>query len=215
MYGLFANSVRDIQTKVRDDPLLAFKRQEQAALEAMMKNPIKVARIKEKKKKRDRSERSSRSRERRLDPKKKSEGNYEENDDGKDRRDARRDDRDRGYNRDGRDRSFRKEDHDRDYRSSKYDDDRERRDYRKNDYRDERSDGHRGGDSRDSGGEDSLRKLEELKKNAQAWKDERAERVSTDRRNDEEEARRDESDRLKRSQGTSFASEMGRKILGM
>jgi hypothetical protein len=48
MYGVSANSNRDFASKVREDPLLAFKRQEQATLEAMMKNPIAIKRIKEK-----------------------------------------------------------------------------------------------------------------------------------------------------------------------
>ncbi|KAH6885226.1 pre-mRNA-splicing factor CWC25 [Thelonectria olida] len=36
-----ANSARDTASKIRDDPLLAIKRQEQAAYEAMMNNPTK------------------------------------------------------------------------------------------------------------------------------------------------------------------------------
>ncbi|KAM0417406.1 hypothetical protein ACHAPT_012555 [Fusarium lateritium] len=36
-----ANTVRDTAAKIRDDPLLAIKRQEQAAYEAMMNDPIK------------------------------------------------------------------------------------------------------------------------------------------------------------------------------
>ncbi|OAQ59857.2 pre-mRNA-splicing factor CWC25 [Pochonia chlamydosporia 170] len=36
-----ANSARDTASKIRDDPLLAIKRQEQAAYEAMMNDPIK------------------------------------------------------------------------------------------------------------------------------------------------------------------------------
>lgn len=36
-----ANSVRDTASKIRDDPLLAIKRQEQAAYDAMMNDPIK------------------------------------------------------------------------------------------------------------------------------------------------------------------------------
>ncbi|KAG0301717.1 RNA-splicing factor [Dissophora globulifera] len=42
-----ANSVRDIQAKVREDPLLAIKRREQASMEALMKNPIKMRQLKE------------------------------------------------------------------------------------------------------------------------------------------------------------------------
>lgn len=36
-----ANTMRDTASKIRDDPMLAIKRQEQEALEAMMKDPIK------------------------------------------------------------------------------------------------------------------------------------------------------------------------------
>ncbi|KAI5777386.1 Pre-mRNA splicing factor-domain-containing protein [Geopyxis carbonaria] len=36
-----ANTTRDTQNKVRDDPLLAIKRNEQLALEAMMKDPVR------------------------------------------------------------------------------------------------------------------------------------------------------------------------------
>jgi len=36
-----ANTVRDTAAKIRDDPLLAIKKQEQAAYEAMMNDPVK------------------------------------------------------------------------------------------------------------------------------------------------------------------------------
>ncbi|KAF9953621.1 RNA-splicing factor [Mortierella alpina] len=42
-----ANSVKDIQSKIREDPLLAIKRREQASMEALMKNPIKMRQLKE------------------------------------------------------------------------------------------------------------------------------------------------------------------------
>jgi hypothetical protein len=48
VYGLFANTARDIQAKVREDPLLVFRKQEQASLEAMMKNPLRVKDLKTK-----------------------------------------------------------------------------------------------------------------------------------------------------------------------
>ncbi|KAK3810563.1 MAG: Pre-mRNA splicing factor-domain-containing protein [Linnemannia gamsii] len=44
-----ANSVKDLQAKVREDPLLAIKRREQASLEMLMKNPIKMRQLKESK----------------------------------------------------------------------------------------------------------------------------------------------------------------------
>ncbi|KAF9917463.1 RNA-splicing factor [Lobosporangium transversale] len=42
-----ANSVRDIQAKIREDPLLAIKKQEQASMELLMKNPIRMRQLKE------------------------------------------------------------------------------------------------------------------------------------------------------------------------
>ncbi|KAF9565143.1 RNA-splicing factor [Mortierella alpina] len=42
-----ANSLKDIQSKIREDPLLAIKRREQASMEALMKNPIKMRQLKE------------------------------------------------------------------------------------------------------------------------------------------------------------------------
>lgn len=42
-----ANSIKDIQSKIREDPLLAIKRREQASMEALMKNPIKMRQLKE------------------------------------------------------------------------------------------------------------------------------------------------------------------------
>lgn len=62
IYGMLANTTRDIQSKVRDDPLLAFKRQEQLSLQAVMKNPLKLKELQKlhgaKKKKRSRRSRS-------------------------------------------------------------------------------------------------------------------------------------------------------------
>ncbi|KAG0242209.1 RNA-splicing factor [Actinomortierella wolfii] len=42
-----ANNPRDIQAKIREDPLLAIKRREQAALEAIARNPIKLRQMQE------------------------------------------------------------------------------------------------------------------------------------------------------------------------
>jgi hypothetical protein len=65
-YGIHANTAKDFQAKVRDDPLLIFKKQEQAALDAMLKNPLatnivvhKKKSKKQKKEKRDRKEKVS------------------------------------------------------------------------------------------------------------------------------------------------------------
>ena len=46
IYGMAANSSRDILAKVRDDPLLAFKRQEQMSLQATLANPLKMKKLK-------------------------------------------------------------------------------------------------------------------------------------------------------------------------
>ncbi|KAJ3151008.1 Golgi SNAP receptor complex member 1 [Irineochytrium annulatum] len=66
IYGMTANSTRDIQNKIREDPLLAIKRREQKSLEAILNNPLHVKAIaaakkekkkeKKEKKKRDKHE---------------------------------------------------------------------------------------------------------------------------------------------------------------
>ncbi|KZT57814.1 hypothetical protein CALCODRAFT_495636, partial [Calocera cornea HHB12733] len=43
-----ANTARDTASKIREDPLLAIKRQEQAAYEALMSNPLRLKQLKEK-----------------------------------------------------------------------------------------------------------------------------------------------------------------------
>ncbi|KAG5654694.1 hypothetical protein H0H81_007450 [Sphagnurus paluster] len=42
-----ANNARDIAAKIREDPLLAIKQQEQAALQALMKNPLRLREMQE------------------------------------------------------------------------------------------------------------------------------------------------------------------------
>ncbi len=42
-----ANSAQDLASKIREDPLLAIKQQEQAALQALMTNPAMRKKIKE------------------------------------------------------------------------------------------------------------------------------------------------------------------------
>ncbi|KAI9094625.1 Pre-mRNA splicing factor-domain-containing protein [Phlyctochytrium arcticum] len=50
-YGMSANSVRDTQAKVREDPLLSIKRREQASLQSVLNNPVELKKLKESKKK--------------------------------------------------------------------------------------------------------------------------------------------------------------------
>ncbi|TPX46133.1 hypothetical protein SeMB42_g00756 [Synchytrium endobioticum] len=47
VYGMTANTIRDTQAKIRDDPLLAIKKREQASLQAVLANPIKVKKMKQ------------------------------------------------------------------------------------------------------------------------------------------------------------------------
>ncbi|KAJ3253788.1 RNA-splicing factor [Boothiomyces macroporosus] len=54
VYGLLANTQRDFQNKVRDDPLLEFRRQEQLTLEAMLKNPLRLKELQKRKEKEER-----------------------------------------------------------------------------------------------------------------------------------------------------------------
>jgi len=44
----FANSARDTAAKIREDPLLAIKQQEQAAYQALMSNPLRLRQLQEK-----------------------------------------------------------------------------------------------------------------------------------------------------------------------
>ncbi|KAG0640237.1 pre-mRNA-splicing factor Cwc25 [Tuber brumale] len=122
-------SVRDIANKVREDPLLAIKKQEQAAYEAFMKDPARRRQLKEavggksgdKKREKDRGDRRHRSRH--DDDKRSRDDRHRRNDDDRRRRDDRhRWDGDR--HRRGDDRSRRDNDGDRHRR----DDDRSRRD---------------------------------------------------------------------------------------
>ncbi|KAH0837999.1 Pre-mRNA splicing factor-domain-containing protein [Lanmaoa asiatica] len=67
-----ANTVRDVASKIREDPLLAMKQQEQAAYQALMSNPLRLRELqerngikpkksKEKEKKRDRKEKTGKA----------------------------------------------------------------------------------------------------------------------------------------------------------
>ncbi|KAF8973644.1 Pre-mRNA splicing factor-domain-containing protein [Flammula alnicola] len=67
-----ANSVRDIASKIREDPLLAIKQQEQAAYQALLSNPLRLAKMQKelgvkpkKEKKREKEERKRMKHERR------------------------------------------------------------------------------------------------------------------------------------------------------
>ncbi|ODQ50519.1 hypothetical protein SAICODRAFT_42188, partial [Saitoella complicata NRRL Y-17804] len=46
--GVVGTTMKDMQSKVRDDPLLAIKKREQAAYEALMKNPVRLREMREK-----------------------------------------------------------------------------------------------------------------------------------------------------------------------
>ena len=62
-----ANSTRDIQSKIREDPLLAIKQQEQAAYQALMSNPLRLREMQERngiKPKKDKHERNKKKEER-------------------------------------------------------------------------------------------------------------------------------------------------------
>ncbi|KAI9026946.1 Pre-mRNA splicing factor-domain-containing protein [Hyaloraphidium curvatum] len=48
VYGATANTLRDMQSKIRDDPLLMIKKREQQAIETTLANPLRVKEIKEK-----------------------------------------------------------------------------------------------------------------------------------------------------------------------
>lgn len=61
-----ANSARDLSAKIREDPLLAIKQQEQAAYEALMANPLRLREMQERngiKPKKDKKDKEQRKRE--------------------------------------------------------------------------------------------------------------------------------------------------------
>ncbi|KAJ3104498.1 RNA-splicing factor [Phlyctochytrium planicorne] len=72
IYGTEANTSRDLQNKIREDPLLAIKRKEQASLAAVLNNPLRVKAIKEakeakKKDKKDKKEKKKDKKRKRHD----------------------------------------------------------------------------------------------------------------------------------------------------
>jgi len=65
-----ANNARDIASKIRDDPLLAIKQQEQAAYQALLSNPLRLREMQERngvKPKKDKSEKKKEKEERRRE----------------------------------------------------------------------------------------------------------------------------------------------------
>ncbi|KAJ3331939.1 RNA-splicing factor [Blyttiomyces sp. JEL0837] len=162
LYGANANSSRDMESKVREDPLLAIKKREHASLQAVLKNPLRLKALKEGKDgKKDKKEKKSKKEKKEKKEKKKH--RHDESDDGGERRKRKRGsgddsdsedsesdgdrkrervDKDDGVRRVGerasvfderRDRGRR--DDDREYRSRNYDDDRRdsRREVRRDD----------------------------------------------------------------------------------
>ncbi|KAJ3021435.1 RNA-splicing factor [Thoreauomyces humboldtii] len=45
-YGMTANTVRDTQAKIREDPMLAIKKREHASLQSVLNNPVELKRLK-------------------------------------------------------------------------------------------------------------------------------------------------------------------------
>ncbi|KAH6565692.1 hypothetical protein BASA50_005904 [Batrachochytrium salamandrivorans] len=92
LYGSTANTVRDLQAKIRDDPLLAIKRREQASVQAVLSNPIRLKMLtesqnkKDKKKKKDKKDKKERK-------SKKERRSKDSDDSGVDEGRSRRDDR--------------------------------------------------------------------------------------------------------------------------
>ncbi|PPR00031.1 hypothetical protein CVT24_009040 [Panaeolus cyanescens] len=69
-----ANNARDIAAKIREDPLLAIKQQEQAAYQALLSNPLRLSQMQEKlgvKPKKDKKERKREKEERKREKKEK------------------------------------------------------------------------------------------------------------------------------------------------
>ena len=71
IYGSTANTLRDMQSKIRDDPLLMIKKREQNVIETTLANPLKVKELKEareRKEKKDKKEKKEKKdRKRRAD----------------------------------------------------------------------------------------------------------------------------------------------------
>ncbi|KAJ3063670.1 RNA-splicing factor [Podochytrium sp. JEL0797] len=71
VYGSNANTARDMATKVREDPLLAIKRREQASLQAIINNPVRLKALKaDKESKKDKKKREKKEKKREKKEKK-------------------------------------------------------------------------------------------------------------------------------------------------
>ncbi|EJD51978.1 hypothetical protein AURDEDRAFT_98713 [Auricularia subglabra TFB-10046 SS5] len=130
-----ANTQRDILAKIREDPLLAIKQQEQAAYQALMNNPLRLKEIqeksgmskkdkKDKKEKKHRHHRDSRSHSRSRSPPRRRHRSRSTSPrrDRHDRdRDRRRDDSDKRRRSDSRSRSPDRGRHERSHRDRDYD----------------------------------------------------------------------------------------------
>ncbi|CAO3688125.1 unnamed protein product [Rhizopus stolonifer] len=123
-----ANNERDIQSKIREDPLLMIKRREQMALKAIVENPMRLKELKRKEKKDKKKKSSSKSEKHhhhhsssssRDDRKSR---NYNHRDDRKSRDYVRDDRKSRDYDRDNRkSRDYEREDRkSRDYSRERY-----------------------------------------------------------------------------------------------
>ncbi|KAI8911843.1 Pre-mRNA splicing factor-domain-containing protein [Gorgonomyces haynaldii] len=225
-YGLQANTARDIQQKIREDPLFAFKRQEQASLQAILNNPLRLKQLKkmkeEKKKKKSQSPEDldqshhTDDRHSRHDPR---EDRHSRSDrDGKYSRDepreSRRDDRhsrsdrdDDGYARNEReDRYSRSEREDRYSREDRDD----RKDYRRSEprhtdrhVREYRRDDRRQKRNRSPSPEMSV---EEMKRQAQLLQEKKQSRF-------QREQEKDLKDERKSTTGASFVHQINKSVL--
>lgn len=86
-----ANTVRDTANKIREDPLLAIKRQEQAAYEAFMKDPAKRRQLTAAANGKEKKERSKDTRDKNKDKKHRSRRHRSDDHDRDSRRSSRRD----------------------------------------------------------------------------------------------------------------------------
>jgi hypothetical protein len=90
--GQNTNSVRDLASKIRDDPLLAIKKQEQKAYEELMKNP---ARLKELREAREAASGKTPKERKHKEHRSKHRSKHDEEDDRRSRRDRERDEDER------------------------------------------------------------------------------------------------------------------------
>ncbi|KAI9202302.1 Pre-mRNA splicing factor-domain-containing protein [Polychytrium aggregatum] len=93
VYGATANTSRDVQTKIREDPLLAIKKREQDALQSVLSNPLKVKQLR-----REREEREGKDRSDKKDRKEKKERKHKKEKKSHHKDSRRSDDHDDGSN---------------------------------------------------------------------------------------------------------------------